>query len=169
MNVIIAFLLNKWDSEGQCIWYFVNIVIDCSVGVLIAFLLLKGFTTLALKFGHERLRTGEYFLTSEKPDLKAWLMQLGVWCIVVLITKWALVGVIYLLRGILGNIGELLLSPLASTPQLELIVVMVLIPCLMNMLQLWVQDNFLKGSSHREPGKPLIDLNSTLESVEVLH
>lgn len=40
--------------------------------------------------------------------------------------------------------GHFLLSSLEETPRLELIVVMVFSPLVMNLLQFWVQDTFLK-------------------------
>ena len=44
--------------------------------------------------------------------------------------------------------GELFLSKLEGHPQLELVVVMVVIPVTFNSIQFWVQDNFLKGDKH---------------------
>jgi hypothetical protein len=38
-RVVIAYLMSEWDSENQCVWYFINFIIDCTLGVLFAFLL----------------------------------------------------------------------------------------------------------------------------------
>lgn len=169
MNVLIAVLLSEKDAENPCVWYFINIMIDCTLGVLIAFILLKSITTFALKRGYERFRTGEYYLISNRPDLKAWAIQLFVWCFVVMVSKWTLVGVIILIRSMLSAMGEYFLSPLAVYPELELVVVMVVVPCFLNVIQFWVQDNFLKGSSTPEPGKHLLELQHNFESVEELN
>jgi hypothetical protein len=169
MNVVIAYLMSEWDSENQCVWYFINLMIDCTLGVLFAYLLLKAATAAALKCGLERLRTGEYLLMSDKPDFKAWGMQLGMWCLVVLIVKWSLVGLIFVLRNFLSTIGVFVLSPVESDPQLELVVVMVFVPCLMNIIQFWVQDNFLKGKTKPNPEKMMLDMSSTVESLDVIN
>lgn len=47
-------------------------------------------------------------------------------------------------RGVLGEIGESVLYPLDEYPRIELILVMVLVPLIVNVLQFWIQDNFLK-------------------------
>jgi len=47
--------------------------------------------------------------------------------------------------------GHFLLSRLEETPRLELIVVMVFCPLVMNLLQFWVQDTFLKESKRAFP------------------
>lgn len=170
MNVLIAYLMSQWNSENQCVWYFINIVIDCSFGVLVCFLLLRGATSIALKCGVDRLRSGDYLQLSEKPDYKAWLMQLGVWCIIVMLVKWMLVGLIYLLRDYLSEAGQFILSPVDSEPKLELVIVMVLVPSLMNIIQFWVQDNFLKGKPETKlEGKTLLDMSSTKESLDVIN
>jgi hypothetical protein len=115
----------------------------------------------------ERLRTGEYLLMSDRPDYKAWGIQLGMWCLVVLIVKWSLVGLIFGLRDFLSTIGVWVLSPVASEPQLELVVVMVFVPCLMNIIQFWVQDNFLKGKTKPSPEKLMLTMSWTVESLDV--
>mmetsp|Transcript_15911 Transcript_15911/g.29116 ORF Transcript_15911/g.29116 Transcript_15911/m.29116 type:complete len:229 (+) Transcript_15911:112-798(+) len=169
MNVLIAYLMSEWDSENQCVWYFVNIIIDCSFGVLISYLLLRCITAAALRCGLERLRSGDYLQLSDKPDVKAWLMQLGVWMLIVLFVKWVLVGIIYLLRDYLSDAGAVVLSPVAFEPKLELVIVMVVVPCFMNVIQFWVQDSFLKGRVEREPGKSMFDLASTKETIDVIN
>mmetsp|Transcript_22518 Transcript_22518/g.40573 ORF Transcript_22518/g.40573 Transcript_22518/m.40573 type:complete len:229 (-) Transcript_22518:1444-2130(-) len=169
MNVLIAMTLSKWEEDSQCVWYFINIVIDCSVGVFFAYLLLKLITTYALRRGYERLRSGEYFLNSDTPDFKAWGIQLAAWCFIVFVTKWTLVGFIYLFRSMLSAMGEYFLSPFAYSPELELVVVMVVIPTIMNIIQFWIQDNFLMSKPQRDHGKLLIELHSSFESIEELN
>jgi hypothetical protein len=75
------------------------------------------------------------------------------------LSKWLLVVVIALLRPVLKIIGHLLLAPVKPFPKLELLVVMVVVPCVMNSIQFWVQDSFLSagGSLQGEASKPLLD------------
>lgn len=44
-----------------------------------------------------------------------------------------------------SNWGHLMLVGLDPYPRLELVVVMVIVPLIMNCVQFWIQDNFLKA------------------------
>lgn len=44
--------------------------------------------------------------------------------------------------------GEYFLASFQGHPELELFVVMVLIPVSFNSIQFWIQDTFLKGDKH---------------------
>jgi hypothetical protein len=50
-------------------------------------------------------------------------------------------------REQLAVLGGEIFSPVSSSPDLELLIVMVGCPMLMNMIQFWIQDNFLKTES----------------------
>ena len=47
----------------------------------------------------------------------------------------------------LGHIGTIILSPISKHDEVELIVVMILVPLSLNILQFWIQDTFLKGDT----------------------
>ncbi len=49
----------------------------------------------------------------------------------------------------LESIGDALLSWIPD-PDVELVVVMIFAPMIMNMIQFWVQDNFLKAKTPQE-------------------
>ncbi|CAD8047323.1 unnamed protein product [Paramecium sonneborni] len=79
-----------------------------------------------------------------KIDLKAWFIQLILWILVVLISKFFLFLLQLAIGFILENISQFILSPFSDLNTLKLIIVMCIIPVFMNGLQFWVQDNFLK-------------------------
>jgi len=78
MNLLIATLLTHLESSNQCIWYFVNLTVDTSLGVLLCYLLVRGFEGWTVRRGWERVRTGEYWRAG-KLDYVGWAMQVGVW------------------------------------------------------------------------------------------
>ena len=78
------------------------------------------------------------------PSYRIWAIQLVCWTIIIPLVKIILLVVILLGKGILGNLGHFLLDWLQPYPKIELVVVMILCPCLMNLFQYWIQDTFLK-------------------------
>jgi hypothetical protein len=120
-------------------------MIDTTIGVLIAYVLLLGVEKLVKKYQIERLKTGHYTVgDTAKIDLKAWGAQLGVWNLITVVMKSILVGFMFALANILNKIGEYILSAIADHPKIELVLVMIVTPGIMNVFQFWVQDNFLK-------------------------
>ena len=52
INLFLAILLGHFaKAKDDCLWYFVNITIDTTVGVFLCFLLLKGIEKIALSAG----------------------------------------------------------------------------------------------------------------------
>lgn len=165
MNLAIALVLSGLEGDDECVWYFINIVIDCSVGVLIAYLLLKAVDVYAVQ-SCPRIRSGYYISKDGTISLSAWALQLMVWCIIVSISKWLLVCVIALSRPALKVTGHLLLKPFEAFPSVELLVVMIAVPCVMNCFQFWVQDSFLKAEVDVEIERPLLEIHSTACDLE---
>ena len=161
MNVLIAVVLSAWEADDDpCVWYFVNITIDTTIGVLFCYGFLQLVLHLSEKRGWSRMQTGRYCRSSSgKLDWVAWGLQLTVWCAIVATVKCALAGTIYLSSGVLGAVGSLLLSWLESYPQAELVFVMVFVPLVMNCMQFWVQDTFLKDHTVHSKSIALVDIS----------
>ena len=53
-------------------------------------------------------------------------------------------GVMWLTHELLNTVGEAIFSPLVPYPRLELVLIMVVIPVIMNSFQYWITDSFLK-------------------------
>mmetsp|Transcript_11574 Transcript_11574/g.11631 ORF Transcript_11574/g.11631 Transcript_11574/m.11631 type:complete len:88 (+) Transcript_11574:414-677(+) len=83
------------------------------------------------------------------------------WGTIIITTKWILIILIIIYSEQLSEIGNYVLEPLASNPREELIVVMILVPLLFNIIQLWVCDSFLKA----KPGSksPAIIMRESIE------
>lgn len=93
-------------------------------------------------------KMGEYGNDLLNPSLFIWFYQLVVWLIIIIISK-LFILVFFLitskeLDGILGYLFE----PIQRYPNLELILVMIIIPFILNVVQFWIQDNFLKGKKN---------------------
>lgn len=166
MNVIIALVLSAWEADDNpCVWYFINITIDTTIGVLLCYCMLQLVLRASEKRGWTRMRTGRYVSEGEgKLDFLAWGLQLMVWCMIVACVKVSLAGVIYLSSTILGLVGSVLLGWLEANPQAELVFVMVFVPLVMNCMQFWVQDTFLKDRAQQSKSIALVDISEMSES-----
>lgn len=157
MNVMIAVLFSKWEDESPCVWYFINMMIDTTLGVLMSFLLLSLLDALAFRMDWTSLHSGHYRdKDTEDVNLEAWAIQLMTWGLIVTTVvrtqgKCILVCFMWASTDVLAHAGHLLLDRFEDTPRLELIVVMVFSPLVMNLMQFWVQDTFLKEKKREFP------------------
>jgi hypothetical protein len=147
INVMVAVLFSHWEQDDPCVWYFITLVLDTTAGVLLAILMLGAVELCAAKMAWHKLRSGNYYDSeSLEIDLGAWAMQVTVWGVIVSVSKWLVVGLMTYNTKLLSALGHAALHSLLGHPHLELVVVMVLVPTVLNCMQFWVQDNFLKAS-----------------------
>lgn len=166
MNLLIATLLTHLESSTQCVWYFVNITIDTSLGVFLCYLLVRGFEALATRKGWDRVRTGKYDHFGSL-DYAGWALQVGIWTAILASVKWTLFLGIYLNADYLSTAGEALIGWMDEYPRVELAVVMIFVPVVMNCVQFWVQDTFLKGQIEAHPVASPVDGHSSQNSLEL--
>lgn len=76
--------------------------------------------------------------------LRNWLAQLLSWILIIFLTKLVIAIFIVALEKPLGALAMWIFSPLQPYPRVELALVMIACPVLMNALQFWIQDSFLK-------------------------
>ena len=83
-------------------------------------------------------------------DFRIWFTQLVVWGIIALIANIVkfLIQIAFPVK--LVDFADFFLAPLKGHQQLEIIVVMMIVPLIINSIILWVQDAFLKGDKHAE-------------------
>jgi hypothetical protein len=123
-------------------------MMDTTFGVILAYTFLKIIEKISSDNGWTKVISGNYSEdTDEEIDLGAWSLQLMIWVSIVSITKWFLLVVIIYFNSFFTQVGKKLLEPFSEDPKFELVFVMILVPAVMNILQFWVQDNFLKQRS----------------------
>ena len=89
------------------------------------------------------VRVGAYSACGREID-RAFVQQLASWTLILLLVKAFLALPLYLLREQLTDVGNAMFRPLWQKPKTELTVVMVLAPCLCNIVQFWVYDQIIK-------------------------
>jgi hypothetical protein len=89
--LLATFLSNPEDD--QCVWYFVSILADTLIGIVICYAFLKVIQNLAEKYQLKYLKSGLYYemvlnkkgKLKPKMKLKMYFSQLGVWTLIVIV------------------------------------------------------------------------------------
>lgn len=163
LNLALAFWLEAKQTDGNidsCIWYFVTIVFDTTIGVFISIFFLLTFEKLFTRCGCERLKSGNYFriVRNDDPltslyqpqkfqiDCLAWTLQVFLWIVIVIISKVILGYLQQLFSKPLIAVASILfeIERIQKSESLELLIVLVITPTVGNAFQFWVSDNFLK-------------------------
>jgi hypothetical protein len=144
------------DTADECAWYWVNIMLDTTFGVLVCYVLLKMSERL---FGYDSGKYGKGNDTGinwqENPDYWTWAHQITVWCCIVCLMKLVVVVIMF----VWANFWEW--AAIACTHWIKdirtrLIFVMVFTPTCMNIFQFCATDQFIKFTkkTEEEPIKP---------------
>lgn len=142
-NMLIAYILG---NNNPCLWYFINYFIDVFVGVILCYYMLKIVNQVANKYPKYNIyETGLYY-SPQHTIQEVFIKQLLLWIFIIFVTKLILFTTIILpCKNQLYNLGNAILAPVSNNSNLELFVIMILFPLIMNIIQYWIQDNILKG------------------------
>jgi hypothetical protein len=145
-------MISKQNDEDACVWYLINTLLDTTIGVISEWILVRIFEIFARKYSIEVLISGCYYSRNTTDyddyhiDYSIWVVQTGLWCIICSLMKLVIYLIMLSFPDFLENLGFSLLKSVAVYPKLELIVVMVIVPFIMNVIQFWIVDNILKES-----------------------
>lgn len=141
-NMLISYLWAGGAEDNECLFYLVNFVMDCVFGLIFNIALLKLSTYIAEEyFESDALTSGFY---GEPFEWSRWAVQTGAWLGVVAVAKVLLVfTLVFPLKGPLYRLVDVLFAPLAKYPELELLLVMVVIPLVLNTATFWISDHYL--------------------------
>lgn len=137
-------------SDDPCDWYFLNIVFDCTIGVYILYLVFNGLTKVCKQYlGITQIDSGRYGADPNKPSKLAFIKQLSIYFTALMITKVLLYGVVECFETeLLWLTSHVLLLWLDMYPEeLEIFIVMFVVPIFMNCLQLILIDNFIQNQA----------------------
>ena len=165
LNLLLAEYLKAVTNSGNgCVWYFVTLLLDCSLSAATAFLIFKIIDETAIRLGIEILKSGVYIDKNvpldddeidpdEYVDVRIWLVQVLVWIICNFISKIVVFFVQLRYHVELVTFGTQALAGFEGYPNTELITVMIIFPFVLNTIIFWVQDNFLSGSNKLDARK----------------
>merc|ERR1712107_141593 len=155
MNLLAAIALGKaaQSSGDECEMYWLNIVLDTTLGVAICILLLK-ITEHVFDYNSGHYGGESSINWEQNPDYRKFFMQILVWCIIVSLMKLAIFGIMVTKRQILVKIAFVATSWLQNSRQ-RLVFVMIVTPWIMNTFQFVVQDSWLKYTAESRKDEDL--------------
>lgn len=145
LNMLCAFIFGHAGHGGadECSWYWVNIMLDTTFGVLVCYGLLKASERL-LGYDSGKYGKGETGIDWEvNPDYRTWGEQITVWCFIVSLMKLVVVAVMFVGGSLWGWLAVTCTHWITSRKP-RLIFVMIVTPLCMNIFQFVVTDTFLK-------------------------
>lgn len=143
------------EGSNECIgdpcdWYFLSIVLDCTIGVYILYLVLLLVSTICKDYiGITQIESGEYGPDDRHPSFKAFAKQLALYFGSLMITKFLLYGFVECFENqLLWITSHIILSWLDEYPnEFEIFIVMFVVPIFMNCLQLILVDNIIQNKT----------------------
>ncbi|KAM9705170.1 transmembrane protein 110, like isoform 2-T2 [Menidia menidia] len=127
--------LSTLTKEDPCSLYLMNFLLDATLGMLVIWLAVMLVSKLVEYKQWTLLMFGEY---GDPPQAAAWLGQGGIYLLIMVLEK-GVVSLVLLIPG-WSKLQEVLLSYIAN-PQLELALVMLIVPFIVNSIMFWVVDS----------------------------
>lgn len=152
LNLLCAEALEaKLQKGDQCEWYWINIVVDCTLGVIVEYFALMLLTSLLAKLSGKESVEDSAFASGDyrDPDTKQivysrYTKQLALWLVVVSIMKFSMVLFMITFHQHVQSIASGVLAPTSQNPRLKLLVVMIATPFVMNALQFILVDSMIR-------------------------
>jgi hypothetical protein len=161
LNLFFATLLERMTEDGdQCEWYWLNIMLDTTLGVAVEYVLLVAFGRAATSLcpeSAEDFKSGEYRNADGGFDKVKYAKQLVVWLAIVSGMKLSMVLLMIVFGTPLQATAGFILSPFMTSPELKLLAVMIVTPICMNALQFWITDNFIKKQDSKDKSRRFED------------
>ncbi|XP_061730950.1 store-operated calcium entry regulator STIMATE-like isoform X2 [Nerophis ophidion] len=136
--------LSDLTEEDPCSLYLINFLLDASLGMLLIYSGIRAVSAVVEWRQWESLRFGEY---GEPIQCTAWLGQCILYILIMMFEK-----VLIMLVLLIPQWKKLALLNPIENPDLELAIVMLIVPFFVNALMFWVVDNFLM-KKHRTKAK----------------
>ncbi|ORX41273.1 Vaculolar membrane protein-domain-containing protein [Kockovaella imperatae] len=148
LNLLISDQLALAAHNNPCSVYFLNVLIDTTIGVAIFYFSLKGWTWVFSKQLHlEGFQSGHYGVP---PKPSFWWKQLIPYILSIIVMKLLVLLPLTLPRisDLLLRFGHFLLQSFA--PSVQVVFVMAFFPLVMNIVQFCIVDQVIKASGMSE-------------------
>lgn len=155
-------------SDDPCDWYFLSIMLDCTIGVYVLYLVFKGLNKICRDyFKMTLIESGKYGPDPNKPSTTSYLKQLSIYFTSLMITKFILYALVECFETeLLWFTSHVILLWLDEYPdELEIFVVMFIVPIVMNCLQLILVDNIIQNQSFMQSNKKALMPHGHVEGV----
>uniref|UniRef100_A0A8D0CEI7 STIM activating enhancer n=1 Tax=Salvator merianae TaxID=96440 RepID=A0A8D0CEI7_SALMN len=127
--------LSDLTEEDPCSLYLINFLLDATLGMLLIYAGVRAVSSIVEWQQWESLRFGEY---GDPLQCSAWVGQCALYIVIMMFEKTVIIIVL-----LIPQWKEVALLNPIENPQLELAIVMLIVPFFVNALMFWVVDNFL--------------------------
>ena len=142
-----AKLLSK-DNSDECGWFIIQFLVDTLLAIILSFILsklsIKLISFISINFANKWLSIGNYDTTYHNYKYKIWLFQTVHWLICSLLARIACTYLILSIYGYFVIINNWFSNRWTDKRNDELIIVTLVIPVIMNIMQLLIQNWFLR-------------------------
>ncbi|KAI9022290.1 vacuolar membrane protein-domain-containing protein [Phycomyces nitens] len=146
LNVIASYFTGG-NNEGQhsnpCVWYFLNILVDTTLGIGVVWAFIKIVHIFAVRYRLSGLQSGVYGGPPFRKQARRWAKQLVVY-VCALLTMKILVVLLFHLFPSIAVFGKWMLGWTMGNHKLQVVFVMLIFPLTMNTMQFWVLDTIVK-------------------------
>ncbi|XP_059581741.1 store-operated calcium entry regulator STIMATE isoform X4 [Alligator mississippiensis] len=151
--------LSDLTEEDPCSLYLINFILDATLGMLLIWLGVKVVSWFVERQQYNYLIFGEY---GDPPQAAAWIGQCILYLLIMVFEK-TVISLVLLIPG-WTKLQELLLDYIPD-PQLELVLVMLVVPFIVNALMFWVVDSLIMRK-HKQ--KDSLDLSGSIETPQTV-
>ncbi|XP_018603040.1 transmembrane protein 110, like [Scleropages formosus] len=129
--------LSTLTIEDPCSLYLMNFLLDATLGMLVIWVAVKAVSKVVASKQFTLLTFGEY---GDPPQATAWVAQCVVYLLIMVLEK-TVVSLVLLIPG-WTEVQKVLLDYIPN-PQLELALVMLIVPFFVNAIMFWVVDSLM--------------------------
>ncbi|XP_008108462.1 store-operated calcium entry regulator STIMATE [Anolis carolinensis] len=129
--------LSDFAEEDPCSLYLINFILDATLGMLVIWIGVKVVSWIVEMRNYSLLVFGEY---GDPPQAAAWIGQCGLYLLIMVFEK-VTIGLVLTMPG-WTKLQEILLDYIPD-PQLELVLVMLVVPFVVNAVMFWVVDSLI--------------------------
>ncbi|NXC47384.1 STIMA regulator, partial [Penelope pileata] len=147
--------LSDLTEEDPCSLYLINFILDATLGMLLIWLGVKVVSWIVQHQKYTYLVFGEY---GDPPQAAAWIGQCILYLLIMALEK-TLISLVLLIPG-WTKLQQILLSYIPN-PQLELVLVMLVVPFIVNAIMFWVVDSLIMRKYKQ---KDTLDINGSTET-----
>ncbi|KAM6321048.1 LOW QUALITY PROTEIN: store-operated calcium entry regulator STIMATE-like [Aegotheles albertisi] len=147
--------LSDLTEEDPCSLYLINFILDATLGMLLIWLGVKVISWIVQRKKYTYLVFGEY---GDPPQAAAWIGQCILYLLIMVFEK-TVISLVLLVPG-WTKLQQILLGYIPN-PQLELILVMLVVPFIVNAIMFWVVDSLIMRKYKQ---KDTLDISGFIES-----
>ncbi|KAM7130409.1 store-operated calcium entry regulator STIMATE-like [Ciconia maguari] len=147
--------LSDLTEEDPCSLYLINFILDATLGMLLIWLGVKVVSWIVQHKKYTYLVFGEY---GDPPQAAAWIGQCILYLLIMVFEK-TVISLVLLIPG-WTKLQQILLGYIPN-PQLELVLVMLVVPFIVNAIMFWVVDSLIMRKYKQ---KDTLDINGSTET-----